>query len=798
MPADAAASPHYDFFISYTAADKAWAEWIAWELKDFGFTVDIQAWNFRPGQDFIWHMQNALQHSDRTIAILSPDYLKSDLGGAEWRAVFNLDPTGEQALLLPVYVRAYDAKQMALLSSRIYINLVGLSEAEARAILRSGINPNPVPPTSAPAFPGATPASAALKGPAPRFPGTLSRIWNITRPRNPNFTGREAMLDDLSAALGSGRPAALPQAISGLGGVGKTQLALEYAYRHATEYDVVWWLRAEEAPTLAADYAALAGPLALPEAGQSDQSVIVDAVRRWLEHNGGWLLIFDNACEPNDVKGYLPVRGQGHVLITSRHTAWRGVARGVDVTVFTPDEATAFLLWRSGRDADTSNAAEKQAAADLAETLGYLPLALEQAAAYMDEVRIGPAAYGRVYTAHAQELLARRSETADYPDSVATTWELAFQRVEAANPAAAALLNLCAFLAPDDIPRSLFITAAQELPEPLASAAADEFILNEAIVALRAYSLIIATDNSLGVHRLVQAVTAHRMDDGARRTWKSAAVAAVNNSFPDDSDDVRNWPTCAQLLPHALVVAMHEEDNTAPETLARLLNQVGLYMGGRADFASARSCYERALRIDEAVYGPDHPDVATMANNLGMVLQDLGDLAGAKACYERALAIDEAVYGPDRPDVATTASNLGRVLQDLGDLARAKACYERALRIDEAVYGPDHPTVARDVNNLGGVLHALGDLAGAKARFERALVIDEAVYGPDHPNVARDVNNLGGMLQDLDDLVGAKVRYERALAIMTKFLGKDHPNTAIVRGNLTSVIAQMEANEKPE
>ena len=537
--------------------------------------------------------------------------------------------------------------------------------------------------------------------------------WNVPQARNPNFTGREEMLAELRAALASGQAAALtqvPQAIHGLGGVGKTQLAIEYAYRHRGDYSLVWWVRAEDPAALAGDYAGMAAALDLQQKDVREQAVIVEAVRRWLEQNTGWLLVFDNAGEPADIREYLPRSACGHVIITSRNPAWGAVARPLGVQVFERFTSVEFLLKRTGQT-------DQEAAGKLAEALGDLPLALEQAAAYIEATGESVSGYLRMFRERRAELLKRPSPSSD--TTVATTWEMSFQQVERRSPPAAALLNLCAFLAPDDIPLDV-VQQAPELPEPLAQAAADPVQFGDAIGALRRFSLVSRSGDVLSVHRLVQAVTRERLAEEARRLWAAAAARSVNRAFPIDSGDVRTWPACSRLLAHALAAADRCEPlAVAAAETARLLNQAGGYLHGRAEFARARACLERALKIDEAAYGPDHPKVAAVVNNLGGVLRAIGDLAGARASFERALKIDGAAYGPDHPSVGRDVNNLGGVLHDQGDLAGARACFERALKIDEAAYGPDHPSVGRDVNNLGLVLRDQGDLAGARAYFER-------------------------------------------------------------------------------
>ncbi|NOR49311.1 MAG: tetratricopeptide repeat protein, partial [Methanosarcinaceae archaeon] len=613
----------------------------------------------------------------------------------------------------------------------------------------------------------------------------LPPTWNVPHNRNPNFTGREEHLASLKMAMSSGKPAALTQAIHGLGGVGKTQLALEYAYRNVAEYDIVWWVRSEEPATLAADYASLAKALELPENEAADQLVIIKGVKHWLEQHPKWLLVFDNAKDRADVNDYLPQGKTGHVLITSRNANWRDTATLLDVKVLERKESVDFLLKRTGYT-------DREAADALADALGDLPLALEQAGAYMDATRRSLSDYLKMFTDRKNELWDRAGPPSDYRDTVATTWNIAFDEVKQISSSGADLLNLCAFMAPDDIPVELLNSGVQYLPESLTAVAGDPLAFDDAVDPLRRYSLVEITAESISVHRLVQAVTRDRLDGDEMKKWAEVAVRIVNKAFPFDSDDVGTWPICSRLLLHALAAAEHAEAlDVALDSTGTLLNQTGLYLKGRAQFTEAKEMFKRALAIDEAAYGPDHPDVAIDVNNLGLVLQALGDMDSAKKMNERALAIAEAAYGPDHPQVAIRVNNLGIILKDLGDLEGAKKMNERALAIGEVAYGPNHPQVAIYVNNFGLVLQALGDLDGAKKMNERALAIDEAAYGPDHPTVAISVNNLGFVLKGLRDLDGAKKMYERALAIGEAAYGPDHPDVAIIVSNLGLVLQAL-------
>ena len=302
--------------------------------------------------------------------------------------------------------------------------------------------------------------------------------------------------------------------------------------------------------------------------------------------------------------------------------------------------------------------------------------------------------------------------------------------------------------------------------------AADAVRLDSAIAGMLRFSLIGRKGEDLSVHRLVQAVVRDRLEDAERQAWAAAAVGLLNTQFPFDSNDVRTWPACARLLAHALQAAHWAEAfAAAPEVTARLLNQAGLYLRGRAEFTGARALFERALRIGEAALGAEHPTVATCANNLGGVLRAQGDFAGARALFERALRIDEAMLGAEHSTVAIRLNNLAGVLRAQGDFADARALYERALRIGEATLGAEHPMVATRLNNLGDLLRDLGDLSGARALLERALRIGEATLGVEHPTVAIRVNNLAGVLWAQGDFAGARVLYERALRIGEAALG---------------------------
>ncbi|HJQ32012.1 MAG TPA: TIR domain-containing protein [Pyrinomonadaceae bacterium] len=326
------------FFISYNKADITWAEWIAWELEEAGYATILQAWDFRPGFNFAIRMNQALKEAERVVAVLSPEYLAAEFTQSEWATGFGKDPKGEKGLLLPIRVKECDLE--GLLQQIVYIDLVNLEEATARTTLLDGVKTDRAKPPVKPRFPGAS-QSAALPS---VFPGNLPMLWNVPHQRNPYFIGREDLIGDLHADLNSGRAGSRAQTVYGSGAVGKTQVAIEYAYRHAGEYDIVWWLRSEEPAVLAADYAGMYGKLGLLPADTNDQGYMNETVRRALEARDRWLLVFDNAVRAEDLLDYVPRGGGGHVLVTSRNAGWDAVGAEREVEPLSADDAAEFLF----------------------------------------------------------------------------------------------------------------------------------------------------------------------------------------------------------------------------------------------------------------------------------------------------------------------------------------------------------------------------------------------------------------------------------------------------------------------
>ncbi len=611
-----------------------------------------------------------------------------------------------------------------------------------------------------------------------------SAIWNVPYRRNLNFSGRDALLEKVQQTL-----AAAPMhvvALTGLSGIGKTQLAIEFAFLSAHAYSLVWWVRAEEPTKLAADFAALANELDLPQKAEQDERKIIAAVRDWLERSpDNWLLIFDHAPDAAAVKSYLPQSSTGHVLITSRNPTWRRIAVQLDVDVLAREESVEFLLARTGQE-------DRRAAAELAEELGDLPLALEQAAAYIETMEKPLADYLRLFRTRQKDLLQWVDDAADYAQSVAATWELSFQALQKQAPESIELLNLLAFFASEDIPQKLLHAGADCLPPALATLLADEIAFDTTQAALKRYSLLEVDPDqrTYSLHRLVQAVTRDRLAAESARELIATAVRLVERIFPFEIGDARSWAECAQLLPHALAVTRYAEQvETASEETAFVLSLTSEYLKGRAQFAEAKTAMERAVALANKVFGSNHSNVAVCQSKLGEILFGLEDFLAAKACFEAALKIDET-QDAQHPNLAGHLINLGAVQRKLGDRVNARAALERVLQLANDSGKVDPRCISNALNNLGGVLYDERDFAAAQSHYERALALDEKHLPPDHLDVAVTVNNLGKTLHAQGDVTHAKELYERALRIFHLYLGEQDPRTLEVTKNLRSLLGQ--------
>ena len=755
MPGEADAS--FDFFLSRRGSVAVVAREVENILTEQGYKVFVQDYDIPLGSSFIEAMHEAIKNSRDLVILFTRDYEASPYTRKEFTSFEAERHLGGRERHI-VVLRCEDVALRGLLADTVYQDLVGISDPEER---RRRII-----------------AAAERRSAAQRPQLRRGRIFVGVPLRIAGFTGRAEALDRLDAILTQDKPAAVTQvsrvAVQGMGGVGKTSLAVEYAHRFRNLYDGVWWCPAETRTDLMTSLAALAVEFEVASPEEADiEKAAKAALRQLAEQREIWLLVYDNVTAPDEIANLLPSAG-ARVLITSRFSDWGEWADEVSLDVLPVEEAMAFLQDRAGRR-------DEIGARILADALGRLPLALDHAAATCKRTQMSFAAYAT----KASSLIAAAPRGAGYPRSVAATFDLAIDDAVRRCPAAEALMAFLAQCAPERIPMTLVEGAIDDETERMA-----------ALVALSEVSLLKHDPFEDGmpavtVHRLVQAVARARAN--ANATAQHAVerlIARLATIYPSDGNqNPASWPHCAPLTPHLLASCGTEMANaTANSECADLLNRAGNYFHGRGAYAAARPLFERALAICEKVLDPDHPDTATTLNYLAYLLLAQGDLAGARPLSERALAIYEKVLGPEHSSTAMSLNNLADLLRGQGDLAAARPLYERALAIREKVLGPEHPDTAVSLNGLTLLLRDQGDIAGARPLCERALAICEKALGPEHPNTASSLNNLALLLRAEGNLAAARPLYERALAIYEKVFGREHSSTATSLNNLAYLL----------
>lgn len=503
-------------------------------------------------------------------------------------------------------------------------------------------------------------------------------------PRNHFFTGRVADLEKLSKALlnGSQPGIVINQAVTGMGGLGKTQLAVEFAYRYGYQFKGVHWLDMREAGTLDSQIALCGSKMELPNYPPTQPEQVLDTLNEW-KQNGPRLLILDNFEDISAANAVLAdlTHSNLRLLITSRWRDWSanlGLNR-LPLDEFSEDESLAFL--RKYIPAERESETEINT---LAKHLGYLPLALELAGRYLEKQ---PRLKIKDYLTQLEKALEHKSmqnwkaeqkSLTGHDLSLLQTFAQSWEQVK--NPTTQKLFICLGYCAPNT-----------PLPYEILDAALGEEKDNcdECLSELLGLGLL---KDGNSIHPLLAEYARSFDSDRTHLSPFTEGIADLSRQTNADENKAGNYSLYSPLLPHARALAEYAE-TAALESAGALWNSIGYHIKQLADYFGARSVYERAIKIWEAVLGKDHTDVAAAVNNLGGVLQALGDHAGAKAAFEHALQIDEAAFGPDHPNVATDVNNLGLVLKALGIHAGAKAAYERALQIFEKFLPPDHPNI---------------------------------------------------------------------------------------------------------
>ncbi|GCE20877.1 FxSxx-COOH system tetratricopeptide repeat protein [Dictyobacter kobayashii] len=620
-------------------------------------------------------------------------------------------------------------------------------------------------------------------------------LWTVPYTRNPYFTGREEILAQLEQQFAISHKGDIHQptvaqllAITGLGGIGKTQIAVEYAYCARTEgrYVHTIWVNASSEESIMTDFIALAAQI--PEFAaqhEADQRQLTLAIIHWFEYcEQPWLLIVDNVDDLSFIYNYLPRRGNGNILLTTRASAVGSLTIPISLETMSVDEGTRFLLRRARRPHTLPE--EVAEAEKIVTALGQFPLALDQAGAYIEETASRFSDYRLLYEQHRHALLSRRGwQSMRYPESVATTWSLSFQRIEQSNPAAAELLNLCAFLAPDDIPEELLINGASQWPPALQKAVSDLFTFNQMLEELLSFSLVkrLTEHRLLSLHRLVQVVIRARMSAQEQCQWTERIARAVWLAFPDNPrDNVAVWRKCQRNMAQvqALDALVQQYQLLLPEA-AEMFDRTATYLGERAMYRQAEAFNKRALHIWERLVPPDYLKLVASLNGLAQLYYEQGKYAEAEPLRQRALQILEQQVTAPQPYLMTiTLHGLGFLYSEQGRYAEAEPIYQQALRIWEEQVGSEQPHLAYLLHGQGFLYSEQGRYAEAEPLFLRALRIREQQLGPEHLRTAYTLHALAVLYTQQGRNAEAEPLFLRALCIREQQLGPEHLKTGIV------------------
>ncbi|HEY0735251.1 MAG TPA: FxSxx-COOH system tetratricopeptide repeat protein [Herpetosiphonaceae bacterium] len=613
--------------------------------------------------------------------------------------------------------------------------------------------------------------------------------------RNPLFVGRERDLRQLAHALSLHGTAAIGQvetaAATGLGGIGKTQLACEFVHRYGQFFaGGVFWLSFADSSVVRSEIAACGGVDGMRLGSEFDQLPLDKQVQRVLVE---WysplprLLVFDNCEDESLLHQWRPKHGGSRVLLTSRRRYW-GPALGVHaVPLDVLPRIDSLALLRAFRPDLSEHAADLQT---IAEVLGDLPLALHLAGNFLARYHhaLTPTQYlERLQTPTIlddRSLKAAGLSPTAHVQHVARTFEQSYERLDAADPTDALALTLlaqAACCAPGEpIPRR-FLLQTLQLPEDDAEPG---LLAEDALLRLTDLGLL-DTDvvGNLRLHRLLVAFVRTVSDHTAAQTAVEATLLRVAEAL----NDQRNPRLFLALQPH-LRVLIEAALGRADARTAALCDALGVHLWLLGGYDEAQGYLEQAVAIRQRVLGLEHPDTVRSFNRLGGVLWAQGHYAEAQGYLEQALAIRQRVLGEDHPDTALSLTSLGVVLAEQGRYAEAQRAHAQALAIKARVLGEDHPRTATSLNNLGDVYESQGHYAAAQRHYEQALAIWQRVMGEDHPDTALSLNNLGDVYASQGHYAAAQRHYERALAIRQRILGTEHPHTALSLRALGAVL----------
>lgn len=762
-----------DVLISYVSEDRPWVDWMSLLLGRAGFRVITR--NADAGPDEAPDEQP--DTPGHTLVLLSPAYVHSPQAKRVWDMLASRTSAPFRRLTT---VRILDAHLETAFTGSAPVDLTGMGEREsAEALIRALGRPKYT-----------LEQATELSQVGPRFPGaarTAPPIWNANR-RNAVFTGRGRLLEDLrDNLLGSAQRVVVPQALHGLGGVGKTQVALEYTHRFRADYEVVWWISAQQPDSIRTALANLAQRIGL-RVGENitdAANAALDALRRG-DPTSRWLLVYDNADSPEELEKFLP-GGDGHVIITSRDPAWTRFAQPLAVDVFTEDEAAAHLA-RRVQDISEDNARK------IGKALGYLPLAIEQAAAWLASTFMPSGEYLEELEKETASTLERSAES--FPQSVAMTWNVTVRQLREASPAAARLLELMAFFSSEPI--SLDLIYSDETADvliPYDETLRDKVVRGKVVRDISRFALakVDQGNNSIQVHPLVQTVIRSRLspEQAAETCHDVHQILLGARPQHGDTDDPENWPSLEKILPH---VRPSDAAGCDDQNIRQMLIDLLRYQWKRGNFTSAMAAGRELTAKWSDRLGSDHWQWLFLHSQIANVLRSQGSSIEAYELDRDVLSRQQSspALGPTHPHTLITAGNLAADLRALGRFREALDLDQRTHEMALEPWGEENPRTLMIAHNLAVDFRLVGDWVSALRYDEDTLERRQAVLGEHHPytlftaaNRARDLRMAGRYdesvvilreiyqmyLEVLGDQILDTLRTATSLAISLRFAG---------------------------
>ncbi|MFC5819493.1 FxSxx-COOH system tetratricopeptide repeat protein [Nonomuraea harbinensis] len=613
------------------------------------------------------------------------------------------------------------------------------------------------------------------------------QVWGRIPPRNKDFTGREDLLERLRQGVSGSVTAVLPTALHGLGGVGKTQIAAEYAHRYKSDYDLVWWVPSDQPMLIASSIARLAPHLDLPKANEigvaESAEAVVEALRRG-EPYDRWLLIFDNAHAPESIMQYVP-DGPGGILITSRNFAWDGVVSTLTVDVFSREESRRFLDRRvpgiGGTEADA-----------LAEALGDLPLALDQAGAMQSETGMPVREYLTLLRDQTGKLLAE-GRPMEYDVPLTATWALSVTTLREEQPDAVELLHLLAFFGSDPIPRDVFSTSRGTVEPPLSGILDDPLRFSRGVGALGRYALVqIDRENqTLLVHRLVQALLREDVSESERDRFRLNVQRLLAAAVPGPPDDTATWPTFARLMPH---LEPSEIARSADPAVRRPMHDMVRYLYQSGNAPGALSLAKACLEAWEADPSSDARDLCTMKRHLSVSLRFVGEYEEAFRVGSQALQDAETALGADDEETLRLTNNHCTDLRAMGRFSESFALATSAAQRHRDVFGDDNERTLRMHTSLALDLTLTSQYEEAERLLKHVYGALRDLYGtPNHPTAQIVMNNLVRVIRLRGDYAEARELGEDVYAVGVSTLGADHPTTLRAASDLAVAMRKAES-----